>query len=236
MRIGVKDTSSEFLKAQTKLGNSILFASVVALTRTAQKIKAAEIDLMKAKLDRPKPQTLNSLIVKPATKEKPEAAVETKDRSGISGVPSGVYLSPLVDGGRRRMKASEKQLRTQGSGSYWVPGEFAELDAYGNIKGGTIAKILSQLRLRRDSTANASGSRKSKGKRKTSAFFLRGNIVFLRQTEFTGGGREDQIKPYLFLIKPPKYRAILPFYQTAEEVADQHLSAEFSKAFDQFAD
>lgn len=235
MFIRVKDTSSEFLKAQEKRIGALTFASVVALTRTAQKVKAAELELMRTKLKNPTPFTLNSLQVKPATKSKPEAIVETK--TGFGSVPAGRYLSPLVDGGLRRHKSSELQMQTQGSASYWVPGEFADLDAYGNIKGSTINKILSQLKLRRDATQNTTGSRKSKGKRKSQAFFLRGNIVFLRVREFPGGGaREDQTKPYLFLIKPPRYKPILPFFQTAEEVTDQTLAVEYAKAFDEFAD
>lgn len=233
MRVGVKDTSAQFIASMNKQANAIGFATVVALTRTAVKVKQAEVELMQRKLDRPKPFTLNSLQVKPATKAKPEAVVETK--TGFGSVPAGRFLSPLVDGGARRYKSSELQLQTQGTASYWVPGEFADLDAYGNIKGSTIKKILSQLKLNRDATANASGSRRSKAKRKREAFFLRGNIVFLRVREGRGKNREDETRPYLFLIKPPKYRAILPFFETASEVTDQTLAVEIGKAFDEFA-
>lgn len=233
MRVVVKDTSSQFLASMQKQASNIQFATVVALTRTAQAIKQAEVELMQRKLDRPTAFTLNSLQVKPATKANPEAIVETK--TGFGSVPAGRFLSPLVEGGTRRHKSSELQLRTQGTASYWVPGEFADLDAHGNIKGSTINKILSQLKMRRDATQNASGSKRSKSKRKREAFFIRGNIVFLRVREGSGKNREDQTKPYLFLIKPPKYKPILPFFETAQEVTDQTLAVEIGKAFDQFA-
>ena len=134
------------------------------------------------------------------------------------------------------MKSSELQLVTRGSSSYYVPGEFADLDQYGNIPGSVISKILTQLKLRRDASQNASGSQRSKAKRKSQAFFLRGNIVFLRVREYPAkGDREDQTKPYLFLINAPRYKPILPFFDVGPEVMDQNIATEFSKAIDEFA-
>lgn len=235
MRITVKDTSSGFLAEQKRTGRRIRLSVAAALTRTAVKIKAAEVELMQRKLDRPKPFTLNSLQVKPATLDKPEASVETKE--GFGSVPAGRFLSPLVEGGTRRMKSSELQLVTRGTSSYYVPGEFADLDQYGNIRGSVISKILSQLKLRRDASQNATSSKRSGAKRKSQAFFLKGNIVFLRVREYPAkGDREDQTKPYLFLINAPRYKPILPFFDVAQEVTDQHLATEFGKAFDEFAD
>lgn len=239
MKIVVKDTSAQFLAEQLKRSKGIRLAAAAALTRTALKIKESEVELMQRKLSRPKPFTLNSLRVRPATLKTLEATVETKESAGTT--PAGRVLSALVDGGTRRMKSSELQLRTQGTGSYWVPGEFAVLDQYGNIPGATLNKILSQLKLRRDSTQNATSSTASKAKRKSQAFFLKGRIVFLRIREYTGargprGGRdrEDQTQPYLFLINGPRYKPILPFFQVAEETMDQHLALEYSRAFDEF--
>jgi len=237
MRITVKDTSAGFLKEQQRRGRSIRLAAVAALTRTAVKVKAAEVETMKRVFDRPTPFTLNSLQAKPATLQRPEASVETK--TGFGSVPAGRFLSPEVEGGTRRMKSSELQLRTQGSGSYWVPGEFAVLDQYGNIPGSMVNKILSQIKLRRDSSQNATSSKASSGKRKNQAFFLKGRIVFLRIREYFVDAdgkrkRDDQTKPYLFLINAPHYKPILPFFDVAEQVTDQNLATEISKAIDEF--
>lgn len=222
MRFTVKDTSAAFVDSLAKRSTNIAFASAVALTRTAQKIKAAEIDLMLRKLDRPTRFTLNSLMLRPATKTKLEATVETK--MGFGSVPAGRYLTPLVEGGDRRMKASEKRL-----GSYWTPAKGAPLDASGNIRGSTINKVLSQLKLRADPQQNATGSKRSKAKRKTEAYFLQNGIVFQRK-----GATKPS--PFLILVKKvPTYRKLLPWYETAQEVTDQTLPAEFYKALDEFS-
>lgn len=223
MRFQVKDTSAAFVESLAKRSTNIQFASAVALTRTAQKVKAAQIDLMQQKLDRPTRFTLNSLQLKPATKTKLEAIVETKQ--GFGSVPAGRYLSPLVDGGERRMKASEKRL-----GSYWTPARGASLDASGNIRGSTINKVLSQLKLRADTQQNASGSKRSKAKRKSDAYFLQNGIVFQRKGK-------TKPAPFLILVKKvPTYRRMLPWYETATEVVDQTLPTEFYKALDEFKD
>lgn len=236
MRFTVKDTSAGFMAETIKRAKNIEFASIVALTRTAQKVKQAEVELLQAKIDRPTRFTLNSLMVKPATKADPTASVETKQ--GFGSVPAGRYLSPLVDGGPRRMKSSEHRL-----GFFWVPGEFADLDGSGNIKGSTIGKILSQLQLRGATGQNTTGSKRSKGKRKSQAFFIKGNIVFLRVRQTyskTLGGdtsREDETRPYLYLLKrAPTYQKLIPFFETAEQVTDQTLSVELLKAMDEFVD
>lgn len=223
MKITVKDTSAAFVEAMNKRSGNIAFASAVALTRTAQKVKAAQIDLMRQKLDRPTKWTLNSLMLKPATKTKLEAVVQTKE--GFGSVPAGRYLSPLIEGGERRMKASEKALRT-----YWTPARGAPLDASGNLRGSTINKVLSQLQLRADTQQNASESKRSKSKRKSEAYFLQNGIVYQRK---------GQAKPTPLLItvsKVPTYRKMLPWYETGQQVIDQSLPTEFFKALDEFKD
>lgn len=223
MKITVKDTSAAFVEAMNKRSGNIAFASAVALTRTAQKVKAAQIDLMRQKLDRPTKWTLNSLMLKPASKTKLEAVVQTKE--GFGSVPAGRYLSPLIEGGPRREKSSEKRLK-----SYWTPARGAELDGSGNVRGSTMNKVLSQLKLRADPTQNASSSKRSKSKRKSDAYFVQNGIVFQRKGE-------AKPVPYLILVqKLPTYRKMLPWYETAQEVINQSLPSEFFKALDEFKD
>lgn len=223
MRFQVKDTSAAFVESLSKRSQNITFASAVALTRTAQKVKAAQIDLMLRKLDRPTRFTLNSLQIKPATKTKLEATVETK--MGFGSVPAGRYLSPLVDGGPRREKASEKRL-----GSYWTPARGVALDTFGNIRGSTVNKILSQLKLRADPQQNSSKSKRSKAKRTSEAYFIQNGIVFQRKGK-------AKPSPFLVLVKKvPTYRKVLPWYDVAQEVIDQSLPAEFYAALDEFKD
>lgn len=222
MRFTVKDTSAAFLAAMEERAKNVDFAAVVALTRTAGKVKDAQVELMRERLDRPTRWTLNSLQLRPATKDKLEATVET--RQGFGSVPAGRYLTPLVEGGQRRMKSSEKQL-----GAYITPAKGAPLDPYGNVRGSTMNKVLSQLKVRNDAAQNATGSRRSKAKRKSEAFFLNGRVIYQRK----GNAKPT---PFLILVgKVPTYRPLLPWYRTAEEVVDQTLAAEYFKALEQFS-
>lgn len=239
MKITVKDTSAAFVEAMNKRSGNIAFASAVALTRTAQKVKAAQIDLMQQKLDRPTKWTLNSLMLKPATKTKLEAVVQTKE--GFGSVPAGRYLSPLIEGGSRREKSSEKRLK-----SYWTPARAADLDASGNVRGSTMNKILSQLKLRADPTQNASSSKRSKAKRAKEAYFIQNGVVFRQERKAAVRDASGKIieprvngplQPVLLLhARAPSYRKMLPWYETAQEVIDQSLPSEFFKALDEFKD
>ena len=53
-----------------------------------------------------------------------------------------------------------------------------------------------------------------------------------------GGGKKagaDKPTPFLLLVKKvPTYKKFLPWYETAQEVIDQTLPAEFYKALDEF--
>lgn len=223
MRFKVTDTSAQFVEAMAKRSTNITFASAVALTRTAQKVKTAQTDLMAQKLDRPTRFTLNSLMIKPATKTKLEAIVQTKE--GFGSVPAGRFLLPNVDGGQRRQKSFERSI-----GSYVGPSRMAPLDASGNLSGNFYKRVLSSLKMSSDPLQNATGSRKSRKKAAKESFFIVGNVVLSRK-----GG--DAPKPMLFLVKKvPTYRKMLPWYETATEVIDQTLPAEFYKALDQFRD
>lgn len=219
MNFGITANLAEFQKAQEQRGKDIFFAGVVALTKTAQQVRTAEVALMRKVLNNPTPFTLNSLQVKPATKDRPSASVETKE--GFGSVPAGRFLSPLVDGGQRRMKSHERKL-----GGYTHPGEFATINRFGNIPGSTYVRILSQVgALGPDQ--NATKSRRSKAKRKSEAFFRRENVIFLRKGA-------DEAKPFLVITKAPTYTERLPFYREADRVTDKVLPLEFATAFDRY--
>lgn len=214
MKLSLIANPKAFLAEQDRIARNIDFATAVALTRTAQQIKTEAVFAMSRVFDRPTPFTLNSLEIKPATKANQEAFVQTKE--GFAGVPAGRYLAGEVLGGPRHMKSHERKLR-----GYTSPGEFADLDQYGGIRGSTYTKILSQLSLLSDTTQNASNSKRSKGKRKREAFFRRENVVYQR--------RDDEVRPYLIITDPPKYRKRFPFFEIGAKVFDQFLPEAFER-------
>ena len=217
MDIKVKFDALGFTQSTSRLAKNIRFATAVALTRTALDIRLAEIGEMKSVFDRPTPWTLNSLAVKPATKTDLVALVRKKEFGANS---AGHILGPHIDGGPRGMRRAEQAL-----GGFVVPGRGMKLDRYGNLPPATYVKILSQLKLSSDSTANASSSSRSKAKRRNEAYFRQGNIVFQRNGK--------AIMPALIITRPPKYSARFPYFKKGAKVFDDLFPAQFDRAIGQ---
>jgi hypothetical protein len=229
IKLSVTSNIQAFADRQVNLAKQFDFAGVVALTRTAQQIKLNEIDEMRTVFDRPTPFTLNSLQVRPATKTNREAEVSTK--LGFGSVPAGRYLNPEVEGGHRSMKSHELKL-----GSFTIPSEFEKLNKYGNLPAPRYIKILSQLQLLGENSAT--GSRRSKRKRQTEAFFRRGNVIYSRTSRhsaLTGKASKsfESVFPVLILTKAPSYRPRFPFYDIAQDTTDRLLEVFFDKALAQ---
>lgn len=159
---------------RTNRYDQVPFATALALTRTAQKVKEAEVAAMGQVFDRPTAYTLNSLYVTPATKRNLQANVYFKDFSP-KGVEAGKYLRPQIDGGARSQKRFERALVAKGlmsPGAYAVPGKQAPLDQYGNVPASFIVRILSDLQAfgEQGYRANRRGARK--GARRDNYFFV----------------------------------------------------------------
>lgn len=199
----------------------IPFATVYAMTLTARDVQSAERMVMEKVFDRPTPYALNALQVKPATKQTMVASVAFKE---FGGTPAKRFLNPEVHGGPRSRKSHERLIAPlMGGNQFAVPGKGTDRDAYGNMKGSEIKRIISQLKVSTDPTQNVTKSGRSKRARKNNAFFVRGNKVFQR----TGAG----IKPVLVFVKAPRYRKRFPFYETAARVVADKFAVNFEVAF-----
>lgn len=213
------------------------FVLALTATRLAQRVKKGELKVMKDRLDRPTPTTLNSLFVKMATKGK-AAEVYFKD-SWASGIPADTYLQQAVSGGVRPHKRFEKVLIARGlmrSSEYAVP-TAPFMNQYGNVSRGTMLKVLSGLgaaETGRGYQANASDSARSKRKGNAHRFFS-GDVdgargVWERKTM----GMGDAVRPvFIFSSSAPRYRTIFPFFKIAENIVKANYSAEFADAFAQ---
>lgn len=221
VRSNIRGVSRWLTDAERK---QIPFATVLALTMTAKDAKAEEILTMRRVFDRPTPYTLNALQATPARKTNPVASVEFK-QGATSRTDAKRFLNPEVHGGTRSRKSSERLLSPliRGANRFAMPGKDMSKDAYGNMTGGTFRKIISQLKVSRDPTANASNSKKSKRKRKASTYFIKGNIVFERKGK--------AIKPALVFTRAPNYAKRFPFYAVAQRVVGQRFNANFHIAF-----
>lgn len=220
IRSNIRDVSRWLDDAQKK---HIPFATVYAMTLTAKDVAWEEIGVMQRVFDRPTPYTLNAIAVKPATMRSKIASVEFKE--GFAGTPAKRFLNPQVNGGARSQKSHELQIAPLLRGySYLVPAKGFPLNAYGNVPGGTIRKIISQLKVSKDQTSNASQSRRSKAKRKAQAFFIpKGGRVILERKGRT-------VTPALVGVRAPRYAKRFPFYETAQQVIAERLDVNFEIA------
>ena len=172
MNIDVRDNFAEVSRSLGGQQKQMPFALSLAINRTLPDVRGAEQDAMRSTFDRPTRFTLNSLFIKPSTKVTLTGSVWVKDTERPDH-----YLLPQINGGNRPLKRFEQLLVQRGlmrASERAVPGEGAQLDGYGNMGRGQIVKILSQLQAFNlaGSTANASGSKRSKAKRVRAAYFV----------------------------------------------------------------
>lgn len=229
------DSAAALLQFDDTLRRQIPFAQVLTATRLAQRVKKGMLPVMKARLDRPTPTTLNSLFVKAATKAK-AAEVYFKD-SWASGIPADVYLQQAVNGGVRPHKRFEKALIARGvmqANEYAVP-TAPFMNQYGNVSRGTMTKILSGLgaaSMRAGYQANATNSRRSKAKGNAHRYFSADVDGTRGVWERVSMGMGDAVRPvFVFSASAPRYRTIFPFFKIGENIVKANRAAEFAQAF-----
>jgi hypothetical protein len=208
---------------------SLPFWTAYALTKTAQDIQVREVEVMAEVFDRPTRFTLNSLYVKPATKRDLRAFVMFKE--GFGSVPAWRYLGAQIMGGPRDKKGHERALERAGIMSddeFCVPGKGVKLDAYGNVSGPLITRILSSLGANPDPMSNTTERSKRRNPRRTNFFVLRGHGrapdgIYERK------GR-GVLVPTLIFVRQPRYDKRFPFYETADQVFKQRFAVNFREA------
>lgn len=124
------------------------FAVMQAVNATAFEIRETWKTTARRVFDRPTPLTINAVLYSKATKQKLYATIFIRNEAK-KGTPPDKYLQPQVEGGQRRLKGMERLLQgaqLMPQNRYAVPGKGAPLDAYGNVKAGTVRKIISQTR------------------------------------------------------------------------------------------
>ncbi len=135
------------------------FALVNALNETAYQVREAWQDKIPQVFDRPTAVTMNAVVYDKATKDRLYAVVGLKGSRGGSAarpwwdyagykISPAQYLAHNVQGGERPAKKSEVLLRRAGvlgPNEYIAPAEGMAVDEHGNIKGGVIQGILSDL-------------------------------------------------------------------------------------------
>lgn len=123
------------------------FAMSMALNATAFGVRQDLQADMRRVFDNPVKWTLGGVRYSKATKKALTATVFIAEDGG-KGIAPAKYLLAQVEGGQRRAKRMERALQAKGllpAGWYAVPSRDLALDANGNVKGGLVTRILSQL-------------------------------------------------------------------------------------------
>jgi hypothetical protein len=211
------------------------FVTAYALTKTAQDARAAIEQEIERVFDRPTRFALNSLFVRPATKRELVATVDFKE--GFGSIPAWRFLGPEVAGGPRNKKSHERALDRAGilqPDEYCVPGKGIKLDAYGNMPGSEIARILSQLGASPDATQNATPRSRAKQKRKgTRQYFVMRGRSNVPDGIYRRDGRVA-VPVLLFVVGAPRYHKRLAFYEIAKRTVADRFGAHFHEGWQRF--
>lgn len=185
-------------------------AALRALNFSAFDVRQEWLKIIPTVFDRPVPLTQRAPLYKKATIEKLVAEVFIRD-DATKGTPPAQYLLPQVVGGPRAQKRSERSLNRVGLPPYFVPGKGARLDRYGNIPGGTITAILSDLRAHVDPHSRSNeASRARRRRRGKSTYFAlrepRGNLKPGVVYERVGSAFGSGVRSVLFGVnRAPTY-------------------------------
>jgi hypothetical protein len=247
MKINVTHNIPEVAAALRKAADQVPFALSVSLNAVAEKARMNVRSEMSSVFDRPTPWVLNSLRVKRATKQLPEAELAFKDKN--SAESSRSMIEPHVFAGKRHFKAMEGRLLRMGlmpAGYNAVPGAAAVLDSYGNMSKGQITTLLNVL-----GTYTEAGYNKANGK--TIARLAKGNVKknqygFVYWVNRVGSvkakhlmpgvyqrvntGFGTSLKPVLMFVKQATYKKRLDFFGVVEKTVAKEFVPEFDKAFD----
>lgn len=239
MQINVRSNVDDVLRGIREVReDQIPFATARALTQTASSLKAQLEATMPRVFDRPTPFTLNSVYFKPATKASLTAQVGLKDFIP-KGTPASVYLQAQVHGGSRTQKKMESALTRNagvlGSQEFWVPGQKASIDAYGNQLRGEIIQVLSAARAFGEQGYSANRTRRSQQNRGSGLrqiFVSRGDRHLPRGIfERVNAAGERRVQPLAIFAKAASYKQRFDFYGISQSFVASRFNATFADSF-----
>lgn len=173
------------------------FATMQALNDAMFAVRDAWQKAVPQVFEQPTPFTMNAVLYKKATKDNLVAEVFLRDEMR-DGTPPARYLATQAQGGAREEKPVEFLLRNAGligANEYLVPAKGFPLDAFGNVPGGIVNAMLSDLQAARDPLNRSTPeSRAKRGRRKDAS--KRG--VYFMSGGAAGGGRTSHLPKAIF--------------------------------------
>ncbi len=189
-------------------------AMMDAANATGRYIHAALRSEMTEVFDRPTPWALGGLRFKLATRARPEVNIWLEEFGG-KGIPAAKFLTPQIVGGSRPHKRFEKALIAKGlmpAGMYAVPTSRAPLDAYGNVPGPFIVRMLSDLQAfgEQGYRANRKGARR--GRKRSNYFFVPFKGDKGKRPGVWWHLPNDMVVPVFIFTRSPRYAKRYDFY------------------------
>ena len=251
--MAVHDTAESFNRALENHLKQVRFAAAKALTETAKEIQAEVKAEMQRKFDRPTPFALNSVYVKPATKQDLRAEVGIKDQLAAKAAKSAAeMLRHEFTGGKRiykRMEGAFRRIGLLSSGQIIVPAAGAELDQYGNMKRSQVVQLLSYFQAfgeqgyKANSTALGRKRLAKYGKTQSGYKTIGGKVYFASRGIGFYNGKPSHlpagiwvktgihgvdVKPVVLFVRAPTYKGLIDINAIAKKVVQGGLQQKFS--------
>lgn len=228
---------------------SLPYAVMNALNDTAEIAKSDVKVAMPKVFDRPVPWTVGGVYINKASvkRAKPFAEVglagDNETRT-FAKTPAGKYLQPEIEGGPRRLLASERALQRVGvmpSGTFWMPGKAARIDAYGNQSVGQIIQMMSFIKAFTEQGYSANITDKKKGKmwkgnrKQPVAYFIGrpggGKLPLgIYERKLIGQGI-TAIHPIAIFTKAPNYKPRFAFRSIVRDAFNRYFPLAMSRAW-----
>jgi hypothetical protein len=230
------------------LSSNFNFAASLAANKTAQAVKQGFVGEIKAKIDRPTPFALNSIAIRPATKEYPNEASVWLKKDTEQAMLSEQYLGPQIYGGKRLDKRFESALKRVGvmpqslqavipESESWA----ADIDQYGNLKASQIVQIISYFQAFGEVGYRANMSARRKGKIAAKQGATIGGREYFAVLEKARGGLPPgiwakrgthgvDVAPVILFVSPARYRKRLEFDAIHAKICAETFPKELDKA------
>lgn len=246
--IKVNVDSSGLLRLQAQIagmGKQVRFATERALNAAAYQAAQATSKEMARVFDKPTSWVLRSVRYTKSnrkTQTEMSATVDFDFWGNKQGVTVAHVLRAEIYGGQRKLKRHEIALQRIGilpPGHFIVPGDAAQMDAYGNMNPGQINQIMSWFQAFGEQGYRANmrdgGKRLARGNKKTGqrgfAYFVlhkpHGKLLPGVYQRFDFSGLGSSVKPVMIFVRFAKYRQRLDFYGLAERTARAEFNAKF---------
>lgn len=234
MDISIKHDLDSFSRDLKSMEKQMPFVCALALTLTARDALGDLKTHLNDTIDRPRPFTINSMYVEGATKTRLTAEVKFKHAAGGRG--AGKYLRSIAYGQPRPLKAFEKGLAAKKSlpaGRYAVPALGQKLDAYGNVPGGVLRAMLSDVGIARgDAQFSTKKSRKNRRKKGKAYFTPPPGSKMPAGVYVSGSGGKPPVMALAFVRKTPNYSQRLDMDAVALRTTNRVIGQRFAEAFD----